>query len=58
MLLRMKNFNMGVNWKIRFLFFSWGGGEGGGGRVHEKPIYRAELPKKREVDAPMHTMDT
>ena len=34
----MKNLNiMGVHWKIPFL--GWG--------VHEKPIYRRELPKKR-----------
>ena len=38
--------------KSGFYFFLGGGG------VHEKPIYRAELPKKREVDAPMHTIDT
>ena len=33
---------MGVQWKIHFL----GGVGGGGGQVHEKPIYRGELPKK------------
>ena len=34
--LRMKNFNfVGVNWEIQFLR-----------GVHEKPIYRGDLPKK------------
>ena len=39
--LRMKNFNIfGINWKIRFL-----------GGVHEKAIYRGELPKKVGLDS-------
>ena len=36
----MKNFNiMAISWKIRFL---WAGARG----VHEKLVYREELPKK------------
>ena len=35
--LRMKNFNIGFHWKIRFLR---------GGGIHEKPIYRDEFSKK------------
>ena len=38
--LKMKNFNMGVRGKIRFL-----------GGIHEKPIYRGELPKKGGLDS-------
>ena len=35
--LRMKNLNIiGVHWKIQFLTVE----------IHEKPIYRGELPKK------------
>ena len=33
---------MGLQWKIWFL----GGGGGEGGGVHEKQIYKTELPKK------------
>ena len=40
MRLRMKNFNMGVRGKIRFL-----------GGIHEKPINRGELPKKWGLDS-------
>ena len=37
---RMKNFDiMGADWKIQFL-----------GNVHQKPIYRGELPKKGSLD--------
>ena len=41
-ILRMKNFNiLGVDWK------TWGGG----GRGHEKPIYRGELSKRGGLDS-------
>ena len=37
---RMKNFDiMGADWKIQFL-----------GNVHQKPIYKGELPKKGSLD--------
>ena len=38
--LRMKNFNMGVRGKIRFV-----------GGIHEKTINRGELPKKCGLDS-------